>query len=428
MILRNALVLDLDPPAVRRVDVRIEGGTIVEVADLGDGVDGAHAGAEGVDLGGRWLMPGLVVGHHHLYSALATGMPFLDEVPSSFTRMLELVWWRLDAALDLDGVEASALVGGVAALRAGVTSIVDHHASPNAILGSLERVDGALGQLGLRRVLCYEVTDRHGRDRARAGLRAHEGLLAAPNEHRAALVGMHAGITLSDWTIRECAALAKDAGVGVHVHVGEAVDDVEAESPVGRLERLGALRPGSVLAHGVHLDADDLARVAEAGAWMTHQPRSNMNNAVGYAPLANFPPRTALGTDGIGADMLAELQAGYFRSQEGHVGWGPARWAEALAAGARLVGEKLGVRLGKIAPGHAADLAVLDPCPGPPLTDANLAAALVFRFSSAMVRDVMVAGRWRLRDRMPVDVDVAELDARAQAAAVATWGRMARTA
>jgi cytosine/adenosine deaminase-related metal-dependent hydrolase len=417
MILHGARVLDLDPIGVREVDVRVEGGVIVEVAPqiLGDRI---------VDLTGRWLMPGLVVAHHHLYSALACGMPFLDTTPQSFTEMLEQVWWRLDRALDLDAVEVSALVGGVGALRAGVTTIVDHHASPNAILGSLERLDGALGQLGLRRVLAYEVTDRHGRDDARLGIQAHEGLLGRRDPMRSVLVGMHAGITLSDETIRECVALANAAGVGVHVHVAEAVDDVVGGSPLARLDRLGALTPKSVIAHGVHLGPEDLRRVADTGVWLTHQPRSNMNNAVGYAPLAGFPARTALGTDGIGADLFSELQAGYFRSQEGHVGWGPARWAEVLAAGARLAAEQLGVSLGRVAPGFAADLVVLDPVPGPPLLADNLASALIFRFGAGMVRDVMVAGEWRLRDRMPVGVDVAELDRRAGETARAVWGRM----
>ncbi|MFZ5475245.1 MAG: amidohydrolase family protein [Myxococcota bacterium] len=413
MILSGATLLDLDPVSVRRADVRIEGGTIVDVGDL----DG-----EGVDLRGSWLMPGLVVAHHHLYAALACGMPTAPEAPETFTQMLRRVWWRLDEALDLDAIEASALVGGVAALRAGVTTIVDHHASPNAIAGSLEAIDGALGALGLRRVLAYEVTDRGGAERARAGLRAHEGLLASRTPKRGVLVGMHASLTLSDDTIRDCAALARSAGVGVHVHVAEAVDDVREGSPVARLERLGALLPGSVLAHGVHLGGDDLARIADAGAWLTHQPRSNMNNTVGRARVAAFPARVAIGTDGIGADVIAELQAGYFRAREDHAGWGPARWAEALAAGARLAGESLGVRLGRIAPGHAADLVVLDPAPGPPLVD--LPAALVFRFGAGMVRDVMVAGAWRLRDRRPVGVDAGELDARAQSAARVLWERM----
>ena len=422
MILAGATLLELDPPAVRVGDVRVRDGMIVEVGDAL-----IRAAEEPVEaLGGRWLLPGLVCAHHHLYAALACGMPMRPGSPASFADMLARVWWRLDEALDLDVVEVSGLVGGVAALRAGVTTVVDHHASPNAIIGSLEVLDGALGELGLRRVLAYEVTDRAGPEKARLGLRAHEGLFAAPRDGMRALrIGAHASFTLSDATLRACAALGREAGVGLHIHVAEASDDVAAEPPVARLARLGALLPGSILAHCVHVGADDLARIADAGAWVTHQPRSNMNNAVGRAPLRHFPARTALGTDGIGADMLAELQAGAFRAQEAGDGWGPARWADTLAASARLATDALGVPLGRIAPGHAADLVVLDPCPGPPLSADDLAAALIFRFSAAMVRHVMVAGAWRLRDRDPVALDPQTLDRRAQTTARAVWARMA---
>lgn len=414
MILRNALCCDAD--GVRLRDVEIEGGRIRRLSE--------PAAGEGEDLGGAWLLPGFVVGHHHLYSALACGMPLLPTVPSSFTEMLEQVWWRLDRALDLEAVEVSARVGGLAALRAGATTLVDHHASPSAIAGSLEAVDRGLDPLGLRRVLCYEVTDRHGREGAREGLRAHEALLKERNEQRAVLVGMHAALSCSDETVRACAALARAAGVGVHVHVAEAVDDCVAGSPLRRLDRLGALPEGSLVAHGVHLDDEDLRLVADRGLWLAHQPRSNMNNAVGRARLSRFPERTVLGTDGIGGDMLAELQAGYFRSQEAGDGWGPARWAALVAQTATMAGTMLGLPLGRIAPGAAADLCVLDPAPGPPLLAENLAAALVFRLSSQQVRHVMVGGSWRLRDRMPVGLDVPALDAEARRVAVAVWGRM----
>lgn len=414
MILRGALVLDLDPPSVRKVDVRVEDGIITEV---GEGL----LGDEVVDLHHHWLMPGLVVSHHHLYSALACGMPPAPDVPTSFPHMLELVWWRLDQALDLDAVHVSALVGGVAALRAGVTTIIDHHASPNAISGSLEQIDSALHEVGMRRILCYEVTDRHGPAALRQALRAHEGVLGRQGSWMAAMVGMHAGFTLSDASIRDCVALAHTAGVGVHIHAAEAVDDRGA---VARLDRLGALLPGSILAHGVHLEDEELARVEESQCWITHQPRSNMNNAVGRAPIARFGRRTALGTDGIGGDMLAELQAGFFRANEDAAGWGPDRWCEALAAGARLAGSKLGISVGRIEPGYAADLVVLDAAPGPPLLAENLPASLIYRLSSALVRDVMVGGRWRLWNREPLGVTTEDLGAHARKAAERVWGRM----
>ncbi|HJN77247.1 MAG TPA: amidohydrolase family protein [Myxococcota bacterium] len=419
MILRGGLLLHLDPPRVEEADIQIRDGEIVSVGrDL--------AGDEVRDLGGRWVMPGLVCGHTHLYSALACGMPVLPGVPRDFADMLTKVWWHLDQALDAESVEVSGLVGGLAALRAGVTTVVDHHASPSAIEGSLELLDGGLEQLGLRRVLCYEVTDRGGPERAAAGLRAHEGLLGEQSAFRAVMVGAHANFTLSDSTLARCGALAREGGVGLHIHLAEALDDERqvGEDLVARMQRLDALPEGSLLAHGVHLSPDQLRRLDDAGCWLAHQPRSNMNNAVGHAPIEHFPERTVLGTDGIGADMFAELQAGFFRANEAGSGWAPSRWLEALAAGGRFASSKLGVTLGRIEVGAQADLLLLDPAPGPPLSDDNLASSFVFRLSAAQVGEVLVAGRTVLRDGEAAGLGADVLDRRARGVAERLWGRM----
>jgi putative selenium metabolism protein SsnA len=424
-LLKNATLLHLSPPRVERADVAIEDGVITAV-----GATLPEAGVDEVtDLAGMWLMPGLVCAHTHLYSALACGMPGPTSPITSFTNMLEQVWWRLDKALDDEGVEVSTLVGAVSALRAGVTTLVDHHASPNAIEGSLLRIDDALNGVGLRRVLCYEVTDRDGLARAQLGLDAHREILKrGPSSMSAAMIGAHANFTLSDATLRACGDLAREAGVGVHIHVAESKDDRETtgEGLVDRMRRLGALTPGSLLAHCVHLSADELAMVYDAGAWVSHQPRSNMNNGVGYAPLANFRDRTMLGTDGIGADMFAELQVGWFKAQEETVRWAPDRWLQALCSAYAFCGEKLGVTLGRIEAGAAADLVALAPCPGPRLAGDNLAAAFIFRMASNQVRHVMVAGQWRLWAGDPVGIDAIRLDARAQDSAQSIWDRMSQ--
>jgi hypothetical protein len=123
------------------------------------------------------------------------------------------------------------------------------------------------------------------------------------------MVGVHAAFTCTDGTLEAAAGLAADMGVGVHVHVAEGPGDADA---VDRLRDLAA--DDWMLVHGVHLPDDH----GLAGT-MVHNPRSNMNNAVGYARPARFANPMALGSDGIGADMLDEFRLAYVRHREDDV-------------------------------------------------------------------------------------------------------------
>src|ERR1041384_3744074 len=157
-LLQSATLVTFDPPLVERNDLRIVAGRIV---DRGPTLE-PHTEDEVLDLDGRLIMPGMVCGHTHLYSALARGMPAPPRVPANFKEILELVWWRLDRALDEETIYWSAIAGGLDAIRFGTTTLIDHHASPSCIENSLGILREALSELGLRSVLCYEVTDRGG--------------------------------------------------------------------------------------------------------------------------------------------------------------------------------------------------------------------------------------------------------------------------
>jgi cytosine/adenosine deaminase-related metal-dependent hydrolase len=274
--------------------------------------------------------PGLVCAHHHLYSTLARGMPPPTVTPTNFTEILEHVWWRLDVALDLELVRWSALLGAVEALEAGTTAIVDHHASPSAIDGSLDVIASACAEVGVRVLCAYEVTDRHGPAGAKAGLAENERFLRAGGR---GLVGAHACFTLGDETLDSVVGLAADLGVGVHIHAGEDAVDIAAT------ERL---RPHAadnwVLAHCVHVDPPLAGTIA-------HNPRSNLNNGVGYARPARWGAagnRVALGSDGIGAAMLDEFALAYVAQRADDVTATPEAAWDWLRAGAGLVPEVLG--------------------------------------------------------------------------------------
>jgi cytosine/adenosine deaminase-related metal-dependent hydrolase len=239
---------------------------------------------------------GMVCSHHHLYSALARGMPPPPKAPGNFGEILEQIWWRLDAALDLDMLRASARLGALEALLCGTTGIVDHHESPNAIEGSLDVIAEACAEVGVRVVCAYGVTDRHGADGARRGLAENDRFLRAGGR---GMVGVHAAFTCTEETLAAAAGLADELGVGVHVHVAEGPADTDAGS---KLESLAA--DDWLLVHCVLLDRPLPGTIA-------HNPRSNMNNAVGYARPAHRDNDVVLGTDGIGADMLEEFRLAY---------------------------------------------------------------------------------------------------------------------
>ena len=258
---------------------------------------------------------GLVCGHHHLYSSLARGMPAPPQAPNSFISVLENVWWRLDAALDLDIIYWSAALGAAEALLNGTTAIIDHHESPFAIEGSLDAIQSACDMIGISSNLCYGVTDRwvgqsmqshvapssKMSDEARRGLAENDRFLKAGGR---GMVGVHASFTCSDETLETAADLAKQHNVGVHIHVAEGPDDIDAGI---RLQNLA--EDNWLIVHAVHLDQQIKGTLA-------HNPRSNMNNSVGYARPSRWAHDVILGTDGIGADMLEEMRLAYVRHRE----------------------------------------------------------------------------------------------------------------
>ena len=427
-VLKNALCCTLDPPVIEQADLRIADGTITE-----RGKDLHTEASETVeDVRGHLLLPGLVCAHTHLYSSLSRGMPAPAEQPKNFTEILEKVWWKLDKALDEESIYFGALAGALEAVRCGVTTIVDHHASPNAIAGSLGIIEKALDEIGVRGILCYETSDRDGVTRRDQGLLENEEFLSRHNGHamRRGLVGAHASFTLSDDTMKSLGNLAERFGVGVHVHLAEdSADPRRTEAIHGRkvLERFktyGFLKPRSVFAHCIHLTEEDFAVLRSAGPWLIHNPRSNMNNAVGHAPVHHFGMRAALGTDGFPADMFEELREAFFKNQETHPRADVPAILGLLQNGQHLVSEVFGRPFGTLDRGSPADIITLDYTPPTPMSAENLASHILFGIRSSMVDSVMINGVWVMRRRKFEHLKEHELLQETSVAAANLWSRM----
>jgi putative selenium metabolism protein SsnA len=409
-LLKSATVITLDPPTIERADLRIDGGRIAERGERLESGDGEDV----VDLQEKLVMPGMVCAHTHLYSSLARGMPGPPRPPANFREILELIWWRLDRALDEETVYWSAVAGAIEAARAGTTCLFDHHSSPSHIRGSLQIVREAIERVGLRAVLCYEITDRGSLSQRDDAVEENRAFLSAvnnsPDRLFRGLVGAHASFTLSDETLEQISALMSEYEAGLHIHVAEDRCDVEETRArnkidiIGRLARFSALNRRTILAHGTHLDQTGIELAGSAGVWFAHNPRSNMNNQVGYAPVAGFGDRVVVGTDGIGADMFEELRFAFFKARDSRSELSADSWLRVMANNHRLASESFGIELGSSRPGSAADLIVLDYRSPTPITPENLAWHFLFGLNSASVESVMVNGRFVVKKHeMPFD-------------------------
>ena len=326
-------------------------------------------------------------------------MPGGKKSPTSFIEILNDVWWRLDAALDHEMIYWSAMLGATEALMSGTTCIIDHHESPNFIEGSLTAISEACAKVGVRVNLCYGVTDRwddSGRlhhkvsplskqtAAASRGLDECDRYLSAGG---IGMVGVHAAFTCSDETLQSAADLAVKHNVGVHIHVAEGVDDSQAGSRLKSLAKTDWL-----LVHGVHLGQD-------LDGYLVHNPRSNMNNSVGYAKPTTRKNKVLLGTDGIGANMVEEARLAYARLREYDITESPATVWSWLENSYQLF------------PDAANDKITFNY----DFIDSPWRAAFT---TNAQVTDVEISGEKVLSNSLPTRVDLDEVRAKANEQAI----------
>lgn len=397
---------------------------------------------ERLDAQGQYIMPGNICAHTHFYGAFSRGLGIPGDPAATFTQILDRLWWNLDKALDEDGVRYSALVCLGDAIKHGTTTLIDHHASPNAIDGSLDIIADAVNQSGLRAALCYEVTDRDGAEKASKGI--HENLRFIKriqkrnvrDENLRAHFGLHASLTLSNQTLEKVQALCpKD--IGFHIHAAEGLADqtnseaISGKRVIHRLDDFGILKPETILAHGIYLNESEIGCLAERRSWLTHQPRSNMNNAVGVAPIEHMLDkgvRLGLGNDGFSNAMWQEWKETYLlhklANQDPRRMSGNTVIQIAVHNNASLVTELFdGMPVGEISAGAAADLIFVDYHPFTALTSGNLPWHILFGFHESMITATIVAGKPLMYQRKLLTLDEKEIANKAMAVSSRTWKR-----
>jgi putative selenium metabolism protein SsnA len=416
------------------------------IADLGSSSDllKKYPHEERLDANGQYVMPGNICAHTHFYGAFARGMAIPGKAPKDFPDILRKLWWPLDQSLTLEDVRYSTLVCLVDAIKHGTTTLIDHHASPNAIDGSLDVIGEVVDESGLRAVLCYEVTDRGGEEKAQAGIGENVRFLEHLKRENmaegrlAATFGLHASLTLSDATLESCKAAAPE-GVGFHIHVAEheadEYDSLEKSNlrVVDRLQKFGILGEQTIVAHTVHVDAREVELLKDTGTWVTHQPRSNMNNAVGAAnvdSLIRMGVKLGLGNDGFSNAMWEEWKTAYLLQKLANRD--PRRLpGDVLVEMAVYNNRDLShlffpdALLGVIEKGASADLILVDYHPTTPLSAGNLPWHILFGFHESMITATIVAGKLLMRDRVLLTLDEEQITAKSRELVKDVWKRYA---
>jgi 5-methylthioadenosine/S-adenosylhomocysteine deaminase len=442
-ILQGGRLIDLDAGALRSVDIVINGDSIVDVVERGAG----PADAEIIDVSERILHAGLINGHTHGHGALARGMG------DSWTLELLLAaapW--IYGNQSLEDMQLCAALNGVEMIMKGCTACYDLYVEfPLPSVEGMQAVANGYKQVGMRAIVAPMVSDTPfylavpGLAEALPdGLRRDvESWTAQPaslllsrlraiysgwRDDRSS-IGFAVAPTIplhcTDDFFRNCLQLAAEHGAGVHSHISESKVQAIASldrfggTIVSHLSKLGALTARFTAAHAVWLTPDDMKLMADAGAHVAHNPASNMRLGNGLADVRTMLDTSlnvGIGTDGSSCsdnqNMYEAMRLASFvskaQSPEIEDWCSTLEVARAATIGsAQLIG--MGSQLGRVVPGFKADIVFLD-ANHPnwiPINDA--VNQLVHCEDGSGVADVMIGGKFVVRDRRPVGVDLQDL-------------------
>ncbi|HVF25923.1 MAG TPA: putative aminohydrolase SsnA [Anaerolineales bacterium] len=439
MLITNATLITWETATNRILDdhaLLIENDRIKEIGTTNE-LSSRYPQIETLDARGQYVMPGNICAHTHFYGAFARGMAIPGAAPKDFPEILQKLWWPLDRSLDAESIRYSVLPCLVDAIKHGTTTLIDHHASPNAIDGSLDIIAEAVEEAGLRAVLCYEVTDRDGEAKMKAGIDENMRFIKRTKSPLlAGTFGLHASLTLTDKSLDLCRQAGPD-DLGFHIHTAEhESDEYDSLNKYGirvidRLQKHGILGPTTITAHGVHFDTREMQILAETGTWLSHQPRSNMNNGVGIAQIESMSRagiRVCLGNDGFSNAMWDEWKTAYLLHKAHHRdprrmgGYDVAQMA--IYNNAALANVFFpDAPIGQLIPGAYADLIFVDYHPNTPVTAGNLPWHIIFGIQQSMVTTTIVGGRVLMKDRELLTLNEQEVSARAREIAPKVWER-----
>ncbi len=414
--------------------VLISGGKIKKIASTSS-FKGKYS--KTISAEGKILMPGLINAHMHFYSTFARGL--LKAKPSKdFINVLNNLWWRLDKKLTNEETYYSALVSLIAAVRSGTTTLIDHHASPFNIIGSLSTIEKAVRESKLRASLCYELSDRDGVKSVRDALHENADFIKKTQKENdnfiKALFGLHASFTISDETLEEAAYQGHKLGAGFHIHAAESqADQIYCEMRhklrvIERLENFGILGPKTIAAHCVHINEKEMEILRETQTAVVHNPQSNANNSVGIADIVKMSEKKilfGLGSDAMTVNMFEEMRNGIWLQ---HLKHNPSVGFQEICSAlfvnnARIVGRYF-AKIGLVKEDWNADLILIDYRPPTPLNKNNFYDHLAFGISQSRVDTTIVNGEILMENgELKLNIDEERVCRKSRELAERLWKR-----
>jgi putative selenium metabolism protein SsnA len=390
-----------------------------------------------VDAKGKLVFPGFICTHTHIYSVFARGMILGGSSPSNFMEILKGLWWRLDKKLEPQDIYYSALVTIVEAIKSGVTCLFDHHASPFNVDGSLDLIEKAFIELGIRGTLCYEVSDRDGIDIAKQGIRENVRFI---KKHKngdmvRGLFGLHASFTLSNETLASASEEGSSLGCGYHIHVAEGIADYEhsrrnfGEGVVERLEDFSILNRKSILAHCIHIKEEEINLLRKVN--VVHNPESNMNNAVGYCDVQKLLSKgvlVGLGSDGFSSSAFRAMDCCYvlhkYQSKDPRVMTPMEVVNLSIKNNSKIASKFFNNEVGVLKAGAKADIIFIDYDAPTPLTNNNVFGHMIFGMNDSMISDSIINGKVVMKDRVLQCIEEQDMFARSRELAQKLWDRI----
>ncbi|MGP1598143.1 putative aminohydrolase SsnA [Peptoanaerobacter stomatis] len=418
--------------------VLIKGNVVEEIGDF-ETLKKANPNEEVLDANGQLIMPGMICAHSHIYSAYARGMA-PSGATDNFFNILENLWWKLDRSLGLEDIKLNAYTTYAESIKSGVTTLIDHHASGHCIPGSLFALEEVAKKIGVRTSLCFETTDRDGKEATKAGIKENvdfiKHTLKDNDDMVKGLFGMHASFTISDETMSLIKEAMEGVDAGYHVHVTEGIEDqYDSLKKYGRKvgERLydwGILGDKTLAIHCIHLSQGEMDIIKATDTSVVTNPESNMNNAVGAPPVVQMLKkgiRVGLGSDAYTQDMFESMKVSNIL-QSHHLADPTVGFMETKALqfenNPKICAKYWDKPLGKIEKGAYADIIVVDYKPHTPMSDANWFGHLLFGVNGGMVKHTVINGKLVMKDRIILTVDMDKINADSTQRASEIWKNM----